>query len=275
VTALKPEPNWTLPAGFHFTQSKLQDFVDCPWRFYLSYVLNQQWPAPLAEPQAEVEQALERGARFHQMVERHQLGVPLDALYTAASGDPILAGWLKRYQAIFAELGPFERAWPEVELSAVVAGYPVVAKYDLIGLQGETVLALDWKTGRLPDAVALERRMQTIVYLLVLRREAARLAGRPVETATLHYVRIPSGEKLSFTATETNLRSYEERVRGVIESIHASDFALTDDVRFCRFCRYRGLCERGLTLRLSPDDVDFEDLWGADWEESDPSVVEF
>jgi RecB family exonuclease len=282
MATLRPDPKLTLPAGFQFTQSKLQDFVDCPRRFYLLYILNQQWPSPLAEPQAEVEQALRRGARFHQMVERHQSGIPLETLGVAAGDDETLSRWLVRYEQILGELGAFERAWPEISLSTVIAGYPVVAKYDLIALRGQTLLALDWKTGRLPAVAVLEQRMQTVVYLLVLSREAARLAGRPVQSVTLEYVQIPGGERRKFEAAPDRLRRDENRLRAtieaVVEAVHASDFPLTGDEHRCRFCRYRGLCGRGATTTLdldATDELDLEDLWGVEPGEADPSVVEF
>jgi hypothetical protein len=40
----------TLPYSFHFTQSSLQDYLDCPRRFQLRYVLDQPWPAVESEP---------------------------------------------------------------------------------------------------------------------------------------------------------------------------------------------------------------------------------
>jgi hypothetical protein len=144
-------PALQFPAGFHFTQTRLQDFVECPRRFYLAHILNQRWPAPLAEPQSVVEQSIQRGARFHQMVERHQLGIPLETLQASAAHDPTLATWLNRYQEIFPAFGAFEKTWPEVSLSTTVTNYSVLAKFDLIALRGDSVTVLDWKTGRLPD----------------------------------------------------------------------------------------------------------------------------
>ncbi len=53
------------------------------------------------------------------------------------------------------------------------------------------------------------------------------------------------------------------------------DFALTEDVTRCRFCLYRGLCGRGKSLSVTPDEADLEDYWGLGDVESNPSVVEF
>lgn len=263
------------PPDFHYTQSRLQDFVECPRRFYLAHIQQQRWPSPLAEPQSEVEQALDRGARFHQMVQRHQLGMSLEVLQSSAAGDTTLETWLRRYQEIFTGLGSFERAWPEVSLSTTVAGYSVLAKFDLITLRDNAVMALDWKTGRLPDPVRLGQRMQTVVYLLVLYREAARLVGRPINEMALQYIQIPSGETRLFSADENSVTLYEAHICSVIEAIQTSDFALTEDVTRCRFCLYRGLCGRGQSPSVLPDEADLEGYWGLGDFESNPSVVEF
>ena len=64
-----------LPETFHFTQSNLQDYVDCQRRFQLRYVQGQAWPGVQAEPFLEHEDFLERGEQFHRLVQRHQLGL--------------------------------------------------------------------------------------------------------------------------------------------------------------------------------------------------------
>jgi hypothetical protein len=61
----------TLPEGFQFSQASLQDYVDCPRRFQLRYLVNLDWPAVEAEPVLKHERHMERAGLFHQMV--HQL----------------------------------------------------------------------------------------------------------------------------------------------------------------------------------------------------------
>ncbi|MCP4541151.1 MAG: PD-(D/E)XK nuclease family protein, partial [Chloroflexi bacterium] len=65
----------TLPADFQFSQASLQDYVDCPRRFQLRYVLRVAWPAPEAEPVLENERYLQQGAAFHRLVHQHALGL--------------------------------------------------------------------------------------------------------------------------------------------------------------------------------------------------------
>ena len=74
----------SLPERFHFTQSSLQDYLDCPRRFQLRYVLDQPWPAVESEPLIERERLAELGRRFHQMAQRHTVGVPVEQITASA-----------------------------------------------------------------------------------------------------------------------------------------------------------------------------------------------
>ncbi len=66
----------TLPDDFVFTQNNLQDFVDCPRRFQLKYLLKMAWPAPISEPIEENDHLIQLGSQFHQMVHQFFLGIP-------------------------------------------------------------------------------------------------------------------------------------------------------------------------------------------------------
>lgn len=260
---IKVDPDLELPRGFQFTQSKLQDFVDCERRFYLRYILNQLWPSPLAEPQGKFEQAMKRGARFHQLVERHQLNIPLHLLQRTIANDDIMLDWLDRYQEILKQIGDFDAVYPEISLSTHVADYPLVAKFDLIGVQGDSVIAIDWKTGRLPDNVHLEQRMQTVVYRYVLFKEVSGIVDSEIKNHTLVYASLDNGELRRYSVDESHINELEAAIWDVIESIEHSAFEKVDNDRPCRFCLYRGLCERGTSPIASPEQYDFDS--GDDW----------
>jgi len=256
------DPNWQLPPAFHFTQSNLQDFVDCERRFYLRHIAGQRWPSPLAEPQDEVERALKRGSRFHQLVERHQHGVDMDILRDSTVDDMVIGEWLDRYEAALADLGPFTQQWVEVSLSTRVAEKPVLAKYDFIGLKDGALTGIDWKTGRLPDVQRLQQRMQTIIYLLVLFREGARLAGQDINSFSLYYVSVNDGETRRFTVNSQDAHRLSTQLQGVIEQVLlAREFPLTPDEWKCKYCLYRGLCERGQSPNLNDEDISPDDFW--------------
>ncbi len=81
-----------LPTDFQFSQSSLQDYLDCPRRFELRYILRQKWPAIQTEPVVEFEHHMEIGTRFHRLVHQHILGIPDDVL-EAGIDDPNLMEW--------------------------------------------------------------------------------------------------------------------------------------------------------------------------------------
>ena len=69
-----------LPDDFMFSQSSLQDFVDCPRRFELKYLLKQRFPAPEVDDMLEFERRMEQGSRFHLLIHQHQIGIPAELL---------------------------------------------------------------------------------------------------------------------------------------------------------------------------------------------------
>ena len=69
-----------LPADFVFSQSSLQDYVDCQRRFELRYLQRLRYPAPEVDDMLEFEQKMEQGERFHKLVHQHQLGISSDLL---------------------------------------------------------------------------------------------------------------------------------------------------------------------------------------------------
>ena len=74
-----------LPPFFQFTQSNLQDYLDCPRRFELRYILRQDWPALQTEPEMEQEQHMLRGHLFHQLVHQLLIGLPPFSLAPAST----------------------------------------------------------------------------------------------------------------------------------------------------------------------------------------------
>ena len=69
-----------LPDLFQFSQGKLQDYVDCPRRFQLRYVLMQPWPALVVEPPDEAELQMRRGSDFHRLAQQQALGLEPERL---------------------------------------------------------------------------------------------------------------------------------------------------------------------------------------------------
>ncbi len=64
-----------LPDTFQFSQSSLQDYVDCPRRFQLRHILMQPWPALLTEDSHRFDHHVQRGRDFHRLAHQYALGI--------------------------------------------------------------------------------------------------------------------------------------------------------------------------------------------------------
>lgn len=265
-----------LTAEFQFSQGNLQDYVDCPRRFQLRYLLQVAWPAVEAEPAAEYEAQVLAGEAFHRLVHQHLLGI-VSADTVRLPEMPLLEEWWRAYLAHApADLPPLR--FPEVTLSAPLGAHRLVARYDLIALEpaGRAVI-VDWKTSaKRPTTEWLVGRLQTRVYRYLLVRAGASLwpaapaicpeqvemiywfANFPEEPERLLYDAVQyaaDGELLAELAAEI-----AQRADGV--------FPLTSDVRRCLFCVYRSLCGRGATagdLAQADDEPAGPEERTADW----------
>jgi len=273
-----------LPDDFQFSQASLQDYVDCRRRFQLRYLLELAWPAIQAEPAEDQEMHGQQGELFHRLVQQHQLGIPAARLASMAQaadrqrGDSRLSLWWENYlQAAPAGL-PRERR-PEVTLSAPLAGHRLLAKYDLIASEpGQRVVIVDWKTSRArPGRPWLAARLQTRVYRYVLVEAGAGLNGgqpwRPEQVEMVYwFANHPDPpERLQYGEREYGADGeYLAELVAEIKHTGEDGFFLTDDIRRCRLCAYRSLCDRGVEAgqvdAASPEDASGDDETPADWE---------
>ena len=230
-----------------YDQTKLQDFVECPRRFQLRHLLDQDRPAPAAEPLAEAERHADLGRRFHLWMERYWRGLPCERI------DPALASWWQSFQDTPLNL-PGEARRPEFSVAAMVEGQRMTATFDLLAFEpgGEAVI-LDWKTSRRTPRAILDRRLQTIVYPLLLVESAPRTLGWaiPPERVTLIYWFAapgtdPSTEVFRYSAAR---QAEDKRFLGAILrrllSMDVDAWPLTANERLCGWCQYRSLCGRG------------------------------
>jgi len=235
---------------FVFSQSALQDYADCPRRFELRYLLDVRWPAQETAQALQYEAGQQKGQAFHHLAHQHALGVPAEAL-TPTITDDELRVWWQRYLNWQATNLPAERH-PELTLTASIGEWMLMAKYDVVAkLADETVLIVDWKTGRPQKRDSLANRMQTLVYPFVLAKAGDWLNGnQPISPDRIRFLYwfAETGETVEFQLTSETLQQTEARMTSLLQEITASScFELTTVERRCRFCSYRSLCERGET----------------------------
>jgi CRISPR/Cas system-associated exonuclease Cas4 (RecB family) len=260
----------TLPTDFQFSQSSLQDYVDCPRRFYLRYARRLAWPAIEAEPPLENERYLHKGEAFHRLVHQHVLGLPSERLSSTITDEELRLWW-----HIYLQTGPAglpAARYPEVILSAPVSGHRLVAKYDLTAIDPrQRVVIVEWKTFRKrPQREWLSLRLQTKVYPYLLVRAGSHLNSeqslQPQQVEMRYwFANFPAQpERFSYDAAQYEADEvYLASLIDKIESLGEEGFRLTADQRRCRYCPYRSLCERGVQAGAF-DEAEDELEWADD-----------
>ncbi len=240
-----------LPDDFVFSQTSLQDYVDCPRRFELRYVLRQRWPAPEVDDMLEFEARMEKGDQFHHLVHQHLAGITAEKLL-ASSRDADVRRWFEMYLETGLEDVPEPRR-PETTITVPLGEVMVLAKFDLLALEpGGRALIVDWKTSeRLPSAERLAKRLQTIVYRYVLAAGGdAFYGGQPIppeRIEMIYWYADHEGTTRRFPYDARQFAADAAYLEGLANEIATRPaFPLTPDVTHCRFCPYRSLCDRGV-----------------------------
>jgi hypothetical protein len=246
---------------FQFSQASLQDFQDCRRRFYLKYVEKLGWPAIEAEPALLNEELMQQGADFHRLVHQFFLGVPPKLLSQMVSGENLKVWWENFMSNLPATSS--SQLFPERVLTTHLAGYGLLAKFDLIVLEEkDKFIIYDWKTSRKPGSRSwLKQRLQTKVYPYVLAKAGhVFLDGERVNPEKIKmvywYANSPE-ESVKFDYPKETMVQDEEFITSMIVEIASlegiDDYLLTDDKTQCRFCEYRSLCNRGEKAGLVDD----------------------
>jgi CRISPR/Cas system-associated exonuclease Cas4 (RecB family) len=267
-----PNPQY-FPPDFQFSQHNLNDFVACQRRFQLRHLLRQAWPAPLVEPIREAEAHRRHGEQFHKLIERHYLG-----LNPQPPKDPALAEWWSLFQNSIESLNlPDTILRPEMTCSIPFPVGRLMARFDLVAINpGESVVIVDWKTGRRPEGKNVDNiqlsKMQTVVYLVVAQEALTHEFGGAIPAAALKlyywYTEAPHHPiELSFKGKQgvADLKGMRVVVERLMEQIVTlatkqgldQEWKLTDNLQQCRFCNYRTLCKRNVTpITLEEAEVD-------------------
>ena len=265
----------SLPPDFGFSQGSLQDYVDCPRRFWLRYLRRLAWPAIQAEPVADAEMQMLRGEWYHRLVQQHGLGISATRLERAAAaidemletgiasaanaGDDAAQGgnlvtWWRNYLA--SPPPDLPTGGPrELTLATTVAGRRLTAKYDLVAADpGRRAVIVDWKTGRLRSArPRLAARLQTRVYRYVLVEAGGDLneglRWRPEQVSMVYWFANTPDKPEIFPYDTAQYRADGRYLAGLVGEIVArpaeEPFAMTGETARCAYCVYRSLCDRG------------------------------
>ncbi len=267
----------TLPRSFQFTQTSLQDFVECARRFDLRYRRALRWPAVEIEPIEEQERRMALGKAFHQLVQQHTVGLPAERIGEASRAPdmgPELSNWWQNYLAyrpvdLFGGEKGHAVVRSEFTLTTFVAGYPVIVRYDLlVCLPGEQAVILDWKTSakRTPERLLAER-MQTRVYpFLLVEAGGALNGGHPIDPQHVEMVywfpEFPDSPA-RFQYNSVQHAEDGDYLTDLIEEIVGlpdDGFEMTEHRGHCRTCVYRSYCDKGVRAGALDDVVAVWDL---------------
>lgn len=251
----------TLTEGFLFSQSNLQDYVDCQRRFQLRHMLHLAWPAVEAEPYLENERRIDQGAQFHTIVRQFLIGIPeAEIARTIGGNETMLAWWSNFIHAVKeGELGlimdPSSQRFEEITLSVPITKFRLIAKYDLLIIRPDgMVTIIDWKTSENhPKRRWLADRLQTHVYPFVLTGAASGYIGGksvdPSKVEMLYWFTNFHDQPERFSYDASKYQDDSRTLTNLITSISQKNeavFPLTPDVKRCLFCTYRSLCNRGV-----------------------------
>ena len=244
----------SLPSAFSLAQSSLQDYIDCPRRFELKYLLRIEWPALISESYLELRRYLRLGSQFHQLAHQYLLGLPVEMLNSQIT-DVELQIWFQNFlqSPIVESSGGILH--PEKILQSYFGGVRLVAKYDLLIVQeSDRLTIVDWKTNRFrPSSAHLSHRVQTRLYpFLAVEAGGALFAGREhIEANDIQmiywFTNHPDDPEI-ITYSNAQYDQDKQYISDLIMQINANQpgkFPLTDDLKRCQFCMYRSLCERG------------------------------
>ena len=271
-----------LPKDFNFTQSNLQDYIDCAYRFYMKYILRTKWPALVVDDALDFEERSQTGARFHRLIQQYLLGLPEDRLTNMAEADPNpeVITWWDSFLNTVPPMLEGER-FIETTLSTRLCGQSLLAKYDLIlTRQDSTLTILDWKTSRKKARQEwLLERLQTRLYSWMLVQAGLELTGQtgiqPDQITMQYWFTVSPAAPVILPFSQLAYEKDQAFLEKLIEEIKAKSsqaFNRTSDDRKCKFCVYRSHCDRGIQagdLDSYEDfdegvdsalDIDFEDV---------------
>jgi hypothetical protein len=247
------------------SRGKLDAFQACARRFHLRYQRRIAWPAPPLSGATAV--AIQRGAQFHQLLQRYFLDLPPQEDPT---GDEELTAWRQIFQRHGPRLPDNGRRFVELTLTAPLGDCLLTGRFDLLHLRPEQGHIYDWKTERLPRAAAaLRDDLQTRLYLALLYKGAPALdaALTPAQIQlTYWYVHAPE-TPVTFTYSDQwhaeNWAYLERLAADVAAAQQADQWPLTDNWEECRRCAYAAYCGRESAPDGRPPDDDYEQF---DWE---------
>ena len=238
---------------FLFTQHSLTTFEKCPLKFKKRYLENLKWVNYLGE---EIRKRLEMGNNFHLMAYRYFQGID-PGITEDVEGYEELDSWITSLMRNFKK-DERKRYLPEYKLRMSKGILRLEANYDLIIIDGDNVEIWDWKT-RVKDRentkrdenfqrIRLERSLQTVVYLYVLKEGIKLLTQKeiPWENISMYYWQ-PEPKKMlaEINYSDKMHLDFERQLKDKIQRILEYDYSNFDKTLYkksCTYCEFNWFC---------------------------------
>ena len=250
--------NSRLGDAFLFSQSSLQDFVDCPRLFQLRHLEHLPWPAIESEPLLEFERHQHEGQVFHRLAHQALIGLPLNKIAPLVNTADLQKWWDQFCQHVLQSLkmqaDPTQVLYPEFTLSAPVRNHRLMAKFDLLVTAADRLTIFDWKTNlKRPKDDWSAARLQTRVYRYMVVAAGDLLhAGRdfdPGQVEMIYWFTNFPEQPAHFPYSSAQFQRDRSSIESLIMEIDSlCDFPRTEDEKRCRYCPYRSFCERSVKV---------------------------
>jgi RecB family exonuclease len=247
--------------NFIFSANNLQDYLDCPRRFELKYILKQNWPAVTSQPVLEMENKIQLGNRFHQLAHQYLSGISAKVLEDSID-DPDLGLWFKSFQKYINSFLNFSY-FSEFTVLKPFEGFRLIAVFDFISLINTNKIMIgDWKTtSHLPKKEVYFQSIQSYLYPFIAYETRINIFSQ--SSTLLHqdlsmeyWFPVFPDNTITREHSIASHASSKELLSNLIFEIsqkEAGTFEKTANDKRCAFCQYRSLCERGIQAGRDDD----------------------
>ena len=246
------------------SQSQIQNFQDCHWKYYLAHVQRLAWPTPVSPAFQKIDENLQLGKAFHLYVHRYIQGI-LPAPHT--SPDPAITKWIENFIA-FNPLPENAVIYSEKEITVMSDDFIWLGEFDALTIQENTLKIFDWKTTTNPGKEkTLRASPQTRLYLYLLFENRYRFtANKEMKAENLEilywYPNFPATPvRIQYSQEQVHAdEAYLRQMAVSMLSDKPEDYPQTTDEKKCARCRFQTFCHRGTDLQ----DIDTDEI-DSDW----------
>jgi DNA helicase-2/ATP-dependent DNA helicase PcrA len=250
----RPEPLEPAPARLVLTQGRIYDYLECPFRYYLAYVLR------IPQPESHVQSfgtALHECISWSLKLRQDGLDFPsLQALQDRFAEQFRRVGCLSRSHAdqrLEQGFACLERFW-ESELNSPIVPFLVEHEFSItlddVRIQGRIdrvdegergVRIIDYKSSTLSDPEKARDQARSSLQLTIYAFAYQSLRQRLPDQLCLHF--IESGLEGISPIDHHPLQEHTDQIRECLRGIQSQRFPARPSLQRCQRCSFRSVCQ--------------------------------